>query len=186
VTNIADDLSAGAAVAAPFSLAGSTGIAFRGAMPYGEGFFLDEREALALFDKNPACAAVVRPYLGGEDLNTQPDQRPTRFAIDFQRATLDECMERFPECLAIIEERVKPQRLALPENNSTAKQRRRYWWLFSNDAGELRKAILGLSRVIAIPRVSKHMIAAFVPTGDIFSEQLVVVASPEWGMFAVL
>ena len=41
----------------------------------GMGFVLEPEEAQALIDHDPRNRDVLFPYLNGEDLNDQPDQR---------------------------------------------------------------------------------------------------------------
>ena len=59
------------------------GQAFRGAMPYGEGFFINSQEAAALLAAKENNRQVLMPYLIGDDLNTDPHQRPSRHIINF-------------------------------------------------------------------------------------------------------
>jgi hypothetical protein len=119
----------------------------------------------------------MKPYLVGDDLNSSPSQRPSRYIINFRDwplSTSDEtyttdCAEDYPELLKIVEERVKPQRLSLPENNSTAKHRRKYWWQFSNRADDLLASVENKERVLAISRTTAHLAFAFVPTNIVLS-----------------
>jgi hypothetical protein len=50
----------------------------------------------------------------------------------------------------------------------------------------MRRAVRGLQRVIVIPRVAAHVLATFLPTSVIPSDQLVVVAKSDFGSLAVL
>lgn len=170
-------------------------LAFRGAMPYGTGFFLDINEANDLIQKNPINLEVINWYLGGDDLNNQPEQLPTRYVINFHdwslsdtdsNSTHSKSAAQFPEVLQIVEERVKPQRFALEDNNSTARHRKKYWWLFSNSAGDLYAALDGLHKAIAISRVTAHHALSFVPTNIVLSERLVIIAAEAFEMFTVL
>ena len=64
---------------------------------------------------------MLFPYLNGEDLNSRPDQSPSRWIINFFDWPLDrstppqgyegEVASDYPDILAIVEERVKPQRI---------------------------------------------------------------------------
>ena len=68
------------------------GRAFRGVEPSGEGFVLDDATAERLL-LEPRYAAVIRPYLTGADLQTEPRQRPRRWIIDFNTWPLEAAME---------------------------------------------------------------------------------------------
>lgn len=195
VSFISDALSAGEvdAQSQPFILLQNKGIAFRGAMPYGEGFFLQPSEAEPLLAEHPGYDRVLMPYLIGDDLNSDPEQRPSRYIVNFRDWPLNrsdgvsiEAAEDYPELLKIVEERVKPQRLALPENNSTAKHRRKYWWQFSNRADDLLRAIDGKSRVLAISRTTAHLAFAFVPTDMVLSERLVAIADVDYSTYCII
>lgn len=187
VQSITDGLGeAGQVTGEAHPLVARRGKAFRGAMPYGEGFFLSREEAESLISGNPKNRDVIRLYLRGEDLTTQPDQKPTRYVIDFRDWSEEKCSREYPDCFSLVEARVKPQRLALPDNNSTARQRRRYWWRFSNDARELYRALAGLARSFAISRVTAHHVIAAAQTDIVLSERLVVFAFEKFAAFALL
>ena len=53
------------------------------------GFVLEPDEAQRLIDKNPRNKDVLFPYLNGEDLNSRPDQSPSRWVINFFDWPLD-------------------------------------------------------------------------------------------------
>ncbi len=196
VDYINDSLAAGNAnETRTVGLAENAGLAFRGTMPYGEGFFIDKDEATELLTASERNKLVLIPYLGGHDLTTNPDQQPSRYIINFRDWPLRRgdcensdsfCAEDFPELLRIVEERVKPQRLALPENNSTARHRREIWWQFSNRADDMLAALNGKRRAIAIARTTAHLAFALVPTDIVLSERLVVIADDRLAFFGLL
>ncbi len=47
------------------------------------GFVLTPEEAQALIEKDPRNKDVLFPYLNGQDLNSNPDQSPSRWVINF-------------------------------------------------------------------------------------------------------
>jgi hypothetical protein len=47
------------------------------------GFVLEPEEAEKLIQKNPKNKDCIYPYLNGEDLNSRPDQTPSRYVIQF-------------------------------------------------------------------------------------------------------
>ena len=60
------------------------GFAFQGVIPRGGGFVLDREEGESILaDQHAPYKDVIRPYLGGQDITTQPQQEPSRFIIDF-------------------------------------------------------------------------------------------------------
>ncbi len=70
---------------------------------------LEPSEAQALIQKDPRNKDVLFPYLNGEDLNSRPDQSPSRWVINFFDWPEEKARE-YPECFRIVEEKVKPER----------------------------------------------------------------------------
>jgi hypothetical protein len=68
----------------PHPLEENQGKSFQGSIVLGKGFVLTPEEARALMDKNPKNKDVLFPYLNGSDLNTNVDQSPSRWVINFQ------------------------------------------------------------------------------------------------------
>ena len=137
-------------------LAANRGRCFQGPIPVGEGFVLDEIEALRLLDADTRNAEVVRRYLIGEDIAERLDQSPSRWIIDFGTRALEEAT-RYPEPLKILRERVKPFR-----DGVSRKARRERWWRFGENAVGMRAALVRLPRFAAVCRVGKRMLIAWV------------------------
>ncbi len=130
------------------------GCAFQGVIPRGDGFVLDYDEGKAvLADERVPYDDVIRPYLGGQDITTQPRQEPSRFIIDFDLMSLEEAM-RFPVALNIVRERVKPARDLDPVYTDC-------WWRLWRPRPELRAATTGLARFIAGTATGKRILFAW-------------------------
>ena len=56
------------------------------------GFVLDPDEAQRLFEVNPHNKDVIFPYLNGDDINSRPDQSPSRLVINFLDWPLDRAL----------------------------------------------------------------------------------------------
>ena len=105
------------------------GRSFIGSYVLGMGFVLEPDEARRLDRQESRNKDVLFPYLNGEDLNSRPDQSPSRWVINFFDWPLDRdsapedydgpVAADYPDCLAIVEEKVKP------EINSTRRTTRR-------------------------------------------------------------
>lgn len=140
-------------------LAVNEGRAFYGCLPGDLGFMLKPAEAAALLDGKPASwRDVVRPYLIGNDLTKNPEQRPSRWVIDFGHRTLEQAMQ-FPEALDIVRERVKPSR-----DKVRRATYRRNWWRFKEPLKDMRAAIESLQRYIASPAQAKRIQFSWVGT----------------------
>jgi hypothetical protein len=177
----------------PARLEPNRGRAFIGCFLRGKGFVFDDRAphgtplrvAEEIMARRPEAREVVRPFLGGEEVLTDPEQRPHRLVIHFGQRSLAEVRERFPELLAIVEEKVRPIREARQATKADLAHAAS-WWRFANPRPELEAAKAGLSRVIVMPRMSSNVVAAFLPASHVFSDQLVVVASSSAAVLALL
>ncbi len=115
------------------------------------GFVMTPEEAQALIDHDVRDAEVLFPYLNGEDLNSRWDQSPSRWVINFRDWPLDRkaggswvqgsddqkrawrrtgsvpgdypdrVAEDFPDCIAIVREKVRPERDRLGDGDATAR-----------------------------------------------------------------
>lgn len=213
----------GAATGKPYRLKANEGKSFIGSYVLGMGFVMSPEEAAALIEKDPRNKDVLYPYLNGEDLNSRPDQSPSRWVINFHDWPLDRSAEGnwiemqlaaeegnkaaakqitawlrdgrvpqdypdpvaadYPDCLAIVEEKVKPERRKLIGRNSIGTRRGEIWWRYGAHAPELYTTIAGMDRVLVRSRVSNLNSWSFVQRGICYSEATVVVASSESGFF---
>ena len=124
----------------------------------------------ALVEKDPRNAARIVPYIGGEELNTSPTQENRRWVVYFGQMSEEEA-RGFPDLFRIVEEKVKPARLA-----QKRKSRARYWWRFGETSPALYEAIRRLPHVFASSQVSGHLSLAKQPVGRIFAHTLNVFA----------
>jgi hypothetical protein len=162
-------------------LAANRGIVFQGSNILGTGFIMHPDEADRLVRSNKRNVDVLFPYLNGQDLNSHPNFAPSRWVINF-RDWPKERAEQYPECYEQVVRLVKPER----ENNSYSRSARRKWWLYERARPELYGAIAGFDRVIAITLVSKTVMPAMVPTGQVFAHKLGVFATDDYAMLALL
>ncbi|MHB8900024.1 MAG: Eco57I restriction-modification methylase domain-containing protein [Thermoguttaceae bacterium] len=176
----------------PARLAANRQKSFNGSKIYGQGFlFADDddectplSEMEKLVETNPRTQERIHEYIGGEEITTHPSQSPHRFVINFEDLPLEEA-ERWPDLLAIVREKVKPQRDTLG-GYSVADGRRERWWQFGTYAIGLAKAISPLSRCLVISQISSRHGLSFQPCGRVFSHALIAFAISEWYGFAVL
>jgi hypothetical protein len=144
------------------------------------GFILTPAERDALVQRRARYAERIRPYLGGEEVNTSPTQAFARHVIDFGQMSLEEA-ESWPDLIEIVRAKVKPER--------DANKRERYreiWWQFAEPQAALRDALASLTRCLVTARVSKHLMISCQPPARIFSEQLCVFPLDAMTAFAVL
>jgi hypothetical protein len=101
----------------------------KGSQVYGQGFLFDDTDSKAsplatlerLQQKSPDEARRVFPFIGGEELNSQPKLSPIRHAIYLSDLETEEDLSEFPSLREIVESKVKPERDALeqPEQHTT-------------------------------------------------------------------
>ena len=87
----------------------------------------------------------------------------------------------WPDLLAIVEEKVKPERL-----RDKRETRRKRWWQFGDRQPALQTAIDGLERVLVISRVSEHAGIGFLRSGAVYSDRLIVFPFETFSVFGVL
>ncbi|BBD57166.1 hypothetical protein NIES204_45020 (plasmid) [Planktothrix agardhii NIES-204] len=177
----------------PYRLMANQNKSFIGSMVLGMGFVLEPEEAQKLIAKNPKNEDVLFPYLNGEDLNSNPDQSPSRWVINFKDWLLDADHDDpknskgkpyavdYPDCLKIVEEKVKPER----EKNKD-RQRREIWWRFTRPTIELYEMIADMERVLVIAATSRTLAFAFERSDIVFSHATVILAFNKYIYFAIL
>ncbi len=184
----------------PKSLRANENKAFQGSIVLGMGFVLTSDEAQRMLNADPRNADVIFPYLNGEDLNSNPEQRPSRWVINFWDWPEDRARE-YEMPWKWIKERVYPERL---EKSKEASYRNimSMWWRHWNVRPGLYHAIgrgchfdqhpaaqlldMPMERVIALTRVSKYLNAAVVSNASIFTLDLFVFATADLADLALL
>jgi hypothetical protein len=180
----------------PVQLVANDGRSFQGSIVLGMGFTFDDADtkgiATPLFEMErlaalrPENAEVVRPYLGYSEVATDPKHANHRWVIDFGDRSEAECRSRWPELMAIVEARVRPERAKLTKN-AIGRKRATYWWQYGSPAKELYAAIEGLPRVlVAGSQASTQYALAFLPEGLVYSSNLTVLAVDSDAGFATL
>jgi hypothetical protein len=138
------------------ALPANLGRSFQGPIPAGD-FYLEPDEAREILARDDAeYAEVVRPYLVGDDITEEPEQRPRRYIVDFGMRSLEEAMA-YPEAIRLVRERVKPKR---DQNNREAY--RRYWWRFAEPRPKMRARLEGLGRYMAGNAQGKRFLFCWV------------------------
>jgi hypothetical protein len=184
----------------PSCLVSNSGKSFNGVKIYGQGFVLETEEASFLINENFRNKNVVFPYLNGEDLNSRSDQSPSRWVINFFDWALDDEHDDpknpkgspyaadYPDCLKIVEERVKPERVKQKENGAFTLRSPlpQKWWIYGDKRPALYQAISEMDEVIAIAATSRTLAFTFVPSNIVFSHATNIFAFDKRSNFAVL
>jgi methylase of polypeptide subunit release factors len=174
----------------PFHLSGNQSGSFIGTIALGMGFTFDDTdksgeaspmaEMQKVVEAEPASAALIQPYLGGEEFNNQPEQRPNRFIINYGDVS-EQDARKLPLLMRIVEAKVKPYRDGLKRDVYRNK-----WWQFGEKQTALYAQAKGLSRVLAICRVSRSCAFGFAQIGAVYADSLVVICKDTSSAFAAL
>ena len=176
----------------PTRLAVNARKAFSGSYVLGMGFTFDDELAskgtatsVADIDKiigsNPRNSDCIFAYVGGDDINRDPQQRHRRYVIDFAERNEETARARYPELMEIVERLVKPQRL-----KDNREGYRKYWWKFAERRTPLLATIANLERFIVCARVSPHLSFAMVDSGPVFNEKTIIFAFDSFAIFSLL
>ncbi|MEG3439959.1 DNA methyltransferase [Pannus brasiliensis CCIBt3594] len=176
----------------PKPLIANAGKSFQGSIVLGMGFTFDDtnpdatsiEEMHRLIAKDPRNQERIFPYIGGEEVNSSPTHSHHRYVINFGEMTEEEA-RRYPDLMAIVEEKVKPERAKLG-NNRDAIIRKTRWWLWGRYTPALFKAIAPLDRVLFHPFTSKYVSFVFLPNHMIYAAPHIVFPLTQYSDFMVL
>jgi hypothetical protein len=212
VDNINEFLDANVSDTDRHRIAANAKRSFKGSEVTGEGFILSESEASELIKKYPTVSDVVKPYLIGDDLNSDPQQHPSRWAINFGNFPLmryDDSvwnnLTKSEQDLALKEKVYAPPGYSRPvakdfpnalniiearvkeerlkKNDARA---RKFWWQFTRIREDLYDAIKTNEKILAISRYSKYLQFSFVRSGLIYADTAVVIAFDTFCAFSIL
>ena len=208
----------------PAQLGANKGIAFVGSFVLGMGFIFDSKEAAVgaasslddmrrLVKKDARNAKVIFPYIGAEEISTDPRHEHHRYAIDFfdrplgrrndLRSWKQMTASERAECLTCglvpgdysgevaedwpdLLEIIR--RMVKPERDvQKRKALRERWWQYADKRPGLYNAISALPNVLVTgaAAVMHHMVAS-MPSNLVFSHKTIVFALAGGSSFASL
>ncbi len=195
----------------PHQLQENAGKSFQGSNILGLGFTMSPEKAQEHIARNPKNKDVLFPFINGQDLNSSPTQEPSRWVINFFDWPLDRSASGdwfnsdekqrkrwlqngrvprdypdpvaadYPEMLAIVREKVYPQRIA-----QRREIRKRFWWRYGETAPALYKTIEPFRQVLIIAQTSKTLAFTFYYKGIVYSHATIVLALEKINDFALL
>lgn len=161
-----------------------------GSKIYGQGFIFADgdpectpvAERTRILERHPNWTERVPPYIVGEDINSDPEQRASRYVICLSDVDTAEGLGQWPELRDIVERKVKPEREALGSNPNNIPLKRK-WWAYQAHRPELYSSLASKCRTLCTSRVGQALAFSFVPTGIIYSEAVVVFCLDSYSSF---
>jgi hypothetical protein len=183
----------------PYRLRANLEKSFNGVKVYGDGFVIKPAEAEALVKKDARNQCVLFPYITTKDVNSHPTHEASAWAIRFFDWPLNResaptgysghVAADFPDCLKIVETRVKPERTRRNEKGDfvVRSPMPQLWWIYGEKRPGLYAAISHLHHVLAVgTQATKYIAFAVLETAMVFSHSLSIIADDSFETFAVL
>src|ERR1035438_7276683 len=132
-----------------------------GSKIYGQGFLFcdDDPECTPLnvcemlLKKKHELESRIRPYIGGEEILSHPEQRYHRYVILLSDVDTEDQLAQWPELREIVRDKVKPGRDLLGDNPNNIPLKRR-WWAFQAHRPELYDRLASMKRVLVPSQVN--------------------------------
>ncbi|MBD3386396.1 restriction endonuclease [candidate division KSB1 bacterium] len=169
----------------PYKLYVNKSKSFIGSYVLGMGFILTPKKAQRLIEQDEKNKEVLFPYLNGDDLNSRPDQSPSRWVINFFDWDVEKA-KQYKEPFRIIEEEVKPEREKLRETNNTNIKRKKYWWQYGADSKTLYRTIATLEKILVVALTSKFLNFTFEPPNFVYSHATGVLALDVFKCYTII
>lgn len=187
----------------PERLKANERIAFQGSVVVGMGFVLSEDTAREMLESDSKNADVVFPYLSGDDINSQPEQRPSRSVICFWDWPEDRA-KKYEKPWRWIMERVRPERQRRDESGQFVlrKPLPERWWQYGDKRPGLYHGIgwgerfekhpkgwvprKPFKKIFACSLHSKYLGIAVLPSDWVYAHGCAVFASESMATFALL
>ncbi len=141
-----------------------------GSIAFGMGFTFDDeneeatplREMHRLLEKSTRNAEVIFPYIGGAEVNRDPQHAHSRYIIHFGDRSQEEAERHWPELMAIVRRLVRPYRETLKRDSY-----RKRWWQLGERQDNLYRCIQGLKSVLVVSRVQTNWSVSRLPAGSV-------------------
>jgi hypothetical protein len=209
--------------ASPAVLSANSAKSFNGCNVVGLGFTFDDENAATgmanqvaemqkLLKKDPRNAERIFPYIGGEEVSSDPRHSYRRWIIDFNDFPLRRegltkkwgemtSSERLSARAGGIVPSDYPNEVASdwpdllkiieervkPERDvQKRKALRERWWQYADKRPGLRRAISGFQAVLAVTQTSPHLATSRLKNGWIYDQTLIIIADDRLSTFSIL
>jgi len=180
VKRINANLTAGPDLTIAQNLSENAGLCYQGPVKVGP-FDIDATAAVAMLSAaNPngrPSSDVIRPWMNATDLTRRSRGK---YIIDFSDMPMD-VASGYEAPFEYVRQHVKPMRAG----NRRAR-RRDFWWQHGETVPGLRSACAEVARYVCTPRVAKHRLFVWVPSGTLPDSRLYAIATDSDYMLGVL
>ncbi len=206
----------------PARLEANAGKSFVGSYVLGMGFTFDDTDKKGvatpltdmgrLVEENPRNGDVVLPYIGGEEVNTDPTHAHHRYVINFRDwplrreekgATWRDAGDNqrrkwrhtgivpldYPEPVAADWSKllaIVEDRVKPGRMEDNRSSYRKNWWQYAEKRVELYAAVDGLERLMVISRVGQQAAFTFLPGDLVYAESMIVFPFTTYAAFCAL
>ena len=165
----------------------------KGSQIYGQGFLFDDSDDKAnplslmneIVSQEPCSRERIFPFIGGEELNSQPVLHPNAHVINVSDLREESELAAYPRLAEIIRQKVKPERDILGDNPNNRPLKKR-WWAYQAHRPELYERLKNRRRVLAHAEISGHLAFQFVPTGWIYNKTVILIDLDTFAAFGML
>jgi hypothetical protein len=153
---------------------------FAGITPVGMGFIIPSDQAKIWEKVDPKNLEVIRPFLEGNDLVSNPNIELKNRIVDFNDMSIEEA-SNYVQPFQWVQEKVKPERVL---NRRQVYQT--YWWKFGERRPAMREALKSVSLYFAVPQTSKWVIFLPCPLHWLPNARTRVVACDDFYILGIL
>ncbi len=155
-------------------------ICFQGSVILGTGFIVENNKKQEILNIDSKYENIIFPYLIGDDINNDIEQKPSRYVINFFDWPEDKAKE-YTECYNIVKNKVYPER-----QEKKDKGYRTRWWQFGRRSVNLYSKIPKFQKVIVTSRVTKYLNFSFVPNNYVYDVGTNAILIDKYSGFLIL
>lgn len=164
----------------PKNLPESAKWVFQGSIFLGDGFLVTHDEAARICVDDPHNHEVIFPALNGNDVNGDPEQKPSRSIINFQDWDIDKAREyKLP--FSIVEEKVKPFRAT-----QNRERNRDVWWIYAEHRPGMTRNLRTIKHCFVTSWHTKFLNFTSYPVDIVFTNAVYVFTTDRWDLYSVV